>query len=96
MKEKYFLSLRNLSNEIDELATPDVDKVNSIFYKAEEIVRVFNQQRAVYPRGIKELCLNDEELVTLKGLIGEIWAAAARKRLALKPEPNINSKSLPV
>ncbi|HTF17610.1 MAG TPA: hypothetical protein VK658_06030 [Chryseolinea sp.] len=96
MKEKYFLSLKKLSDEIDELATPDEDKVSSIFYKAEEIVRVFNQQRAVYPRGIKELCLNNDELTTLKTLIGEIWAAAARKRLAFKPEPKINDKSLPV
>lgn len=96
MKEKYFLSLRNLSNQIDELATPDEDMVNSIFYKAEEIIRVFNQQRMMYPRGIKELVLNSEELTTLKTLVGEIWAAAARKRLALRPEPKINDKALPV
>ena len=96
MKEKYFLSLKNLANEMDELTTPDEDKANSIFYKAEEIVRVFNQQRAVYPNGRKELCLNKEELATLKTLLEEIWAAAARKRLALRPEPKINTRELPL
>jgi hypothetical protein len=96
MKEQYFLSLKNLANEIDELATPDEDKVTSIFYKAEEIVRVFNQQRAVYPMGRKELVLNNDELEGLKALIAEIWAAAARKRFTFRPEPKINTRALPV